>query len=242
MILITNLSVSLDAKKIINDFNLQITPGTVHVIMGRNGSGKSTLAAAIMGNAAYAVEGSILFNEQELLGLGIDQRAKRGIFLAYQHPCTIAGVTIKRLLHESYRALHGTRDSLADIDRAIALASALLAIDPTWLDRCVHDGFSGGEKKRIELLQLMVLRPSLAILDEIDSGLDIDALKIVCDGIAAARRENPAMSLLLITHYPRMLTYLTPDYVHVISDGQFVASGDAALAVKLEKEGYGALL
>lgn len=242
MLTLSNLSVSLDTKNIIPNLTLQFDASSVHVIMGRNGSGKSTLASAIMGNPAYATTGTIQFRGEEIQNLPIDQRAKQGIFLVYQHPIAIPGVTIKRLLHESYRAIHGTKNSLAEIDAAIVDACALLKIPAAWLERSVHDGFSGGEKKRIELLQMMVLRPHLAILDEIDSGLDIDALKLVCDGLAAARATNPAMSILLITHYPRILNYLIPDYVHVMSDGAIVASGDQSLAAKLEKEGYGALL
>jgi Fe-S cluster assembly ATP-binding protein len=242
MLTLTHLSIAREQKTIINNLCVQIEPGSVHAIMGPNGSGKSTLASAIMGHSSLMVNGSLMFNGQEISALAIDQRAKLGIFLACQHPCAIPGVPIRRLLHEAYRAIHGTDEPLAGIDQRIADAAALLSVDQSWLDRCVHDGFSGGEKKRIELLQLMVLRPTLAILDEIDSGLDIDALKIVCDGIAAARMAHSAMSILLITHYPRILHYVAPDHVHVMANGALVASGDASLATRLEQEGYHAFI
>jgi len=241
LLLINKLSVSVLDKPVLYDIDLCINTGLIHAIMGPNGSGKSTLAYALMGHPNYRVtSGSVLLNGTDLNFLSVHERAKNGLFLAFQHPCEIPGVSVASFLKEAYIAVTGQHISAADFQVLLRERCAQLGIDPAFMARSLNDGFSGGEKKRLELLQLLILQPKLVILDEIDSGLDIDSLKIVADGIALARKENPAMSIILITHYQRILNYIMPDYVHVLCDGRIVASGDGAVAYVLEAKGYDA--
>jgi Fe-S cluster assembly ATP-binding protein len=238
---INKLAVIVLDKPVLYGIDLNINEGDIHAIMGPNGSGKSTLAYALMGHPNYTVvSGSVLLNGTNLLALPIYERARAGLFLAFQHPCEIPGVSIASFLKEAYGAVTGIHISVADFQVLLHERCAQLKIDPLFMARSLNDGFSGGEKKRLELLQLLMLRPKLVILDEIDSGLDIDSLKIVADGLALARKENPAMSIILITHYQRILNYITPDYVHVLCDGRIVVSGDGAVAHVLESKGYDA--
>ncbi|MBY0352812.1 Fe-S cluster assembly ATPase SufC [Candidatus Babeliales bacterium] len=239
---INNLHAAVEDKTILNGIQLAIKPGQVHAIMGPNGSGKSSLAFTLMGHPRYAVKaGSITLAGNELNDLSPDKRAKQGMFLAMQHPYEIDGVVYKDFLRQAYNALYdGTEKQLRIRDFHALLLSkvALLKMDPAFIDRFINVGFSGGEKKRAEILQLAVLQPKIAILDEIDSGLDIDALKVVCEGLRAVKHDNPDMAILMITHYQRILQYLTPDVVHVLRNGQIVKSGDATLADQLEAHGY----
>jgi Fe-S cluster assembly ATP-binding protein len=238
-LLINKLSVAVLDKPVLHDIDLQINTGVIHAIMGPNGSGKSTLAYALMGHPSYAVtSGAVLLNGTDLSLLSVHERAKKGIFLAFQHPCEIPGVSVASFLKEAYMAVTGAHIAAADFQKLLTARCEQLLIDPLFTARGLNEGFSGGEKKRLELLQLFMLRPRIVILDEIDSGLDIDSLKIVADGIALARKENPDMSIILITHYQRILNYITPDYVHVLCDGRIVASGDSTVAHMLESKGY----
>ncbi len=236
---INNISVSVNDKPVLYDINLNVDSGAIHAIMGPNGSGKSSLAHALMGYPSYTItSGSILLNDSDLSIAHVHERAKSGLFLSFQHPCEIPGVSVASFLKEAFMAVTGKHISVADFQHLLLQYCEKLLIAPAFISRGLNDGFSGGEKKKLELLQLLVLQPKVAILDEIDSGLDIDALKIVAAGIALARQENPAMSIILITHYQRILDYITPDYVHVICDGRIVASGDAHVAQELEQKGY----
>jgi Fe-S cluster assembly ATP-binding protein len=210
--------------------------------MGPNGSGKSTLAYALMGHPAYGVtDGSVLFNGHDLLALSPDKRAHAGVFLAFQHPYTIPGVTVFALLREAYQAVTGTVVDIATFKNMVHDALARVDFDGAVADRAVNEGFSGGEKKRLEVVQMLILKPSLVILDEIDSGLDVDALRVVASALLHLKQENPSMSIVCITHYPRILDYLVPDFVHIIDQGQIINSGDAHLARVIEQSGYGGL-
>jgi Fe-S cluster assembly ATP-binding protein len=236
---INNISVSVLDKPVLYDIDLNINSGAIHAIMGPNGSGKSSLAYALMGHSSYTIgSGAVLLDGADLITMSVHERAKRGLFLAFQHPCEIPGVSVASFLKEAYVAITGQHIAVTDFQQLLLHRCAQLSIDPTFITRGLNDGFSGGEKKRLELLQLLILRPKLAILDEIDSGLDIDSLKIVAAGIEIARQENPEMSIVLITHYQRILNYIVPDYVHVLCDGRIVASGDALVAQALEAKGY----
>jgi len=239
---VRNLQVSIEDKKVLNGISLTIKPGQVHAIMGPNGSGKSSLSYTIMGHPRYIITGGeIVFCDQLINELSPDKRAKLGLFLAMQNPLEIEGIPLKDFLRQAYNALHdGTPKQLRLKEFAHHLAKKLelLKIDLSFVERPVNVGFSGGEKKRSEMLQLAVLEPKLVILDEIDSGLDIDALRIVCNSINSIRAENPETSFLLITHYQRILDYVTPDFVHVMQDGKIVRSGGPELAQELEKIGY----
>jgi Fe-S cluster assembly ATP-binding protein len=238
---IRNLSVSIDAKPILHEVDLSLAPGSIHVIMGPNGSGKSTLAYALMGHPAYQVtQGSIIFNNQDLTSLPIDKRAQAGLFLAFQHPLEIPGVTVFNFLKEAHHAVIKKLLNAKEFQELLYVKMALLQIDSSFAQRPLNCGFSGGEKKRFELLQLLVLNPKIAILDEIDSGLDVDALKIVAQGLQKARQENPDLCLIVITHYPRMLTHLNVDYVHIMHKGRIIQSGSASLAAMIESRGYDA--
>ena len=237
--LINKLFVCIVDKQVLYDINLNISKGTIHAIMGPNGSGKSTFAHVLMGHPSYTVaSGTVLFNEVDLLSLSVHERAKQGLFLAFQHPCEISGVSVASFLKEAYVAIKGKSISVIDFQVLLLERCAKLEIDASFIFRGFNEGFSGGEKKRLEILQLLLLQPKIAILDEIDSGLDIDSLKIVAHGIALARDENPEMSIIVITHYQRILNYVIPDYVHVLCDGRMVISGDASIAHQLEAKGY----
>lgn len=238
MFSIKNLSVTIDDKKLINDLSLTVKPGTVHACMGPNGSGKSSLSYALMGHPNYKItQGSILLNDQDLTTLSVDKRAKAGLFLSLQQPYAIPGVVLSTFLRESFRALYPDESLDTYLDR-LSAASNVLKFERSFLDRSVHEGFSGGEKKRCEMLQLLVLQPKIAILDEIDSGLDVDALKCVAAGLQAFKKQSPQSSIFLITHYQRILNYITPDVVHILQDGSLKQSGDASLATRVEKNGY----
>jgi Fe-S cluster assembly ATP-binding protein len=239
MIKISNLSVSIDQQKILHSLDLAIAPGSLHVLMGPNGSGKSTLAYALMGHPNYHVDvGQITFNGELLNDLGPDKRAQKGLFLAFQHPFEIPGVTVFNFIKQSCYALTGQPMPVQEFQKMLEEKMSLLGIDPTFAQRALNCGFSGGEKKRLELLQLLMLAPQVAILDEIDSGLDVDGIKIVAQALALARQENPLMSIIIITHYPRLLSYLEPDAIHVMHKGTLIQSGTKELAHLIEQRGY----
>ncbi len=244
MLEIKNLHARIEEREILKGLNLRIGPGEVHSIMGPNGSGKSTLAHVLAGREGYEVtDGSITYNGKDLLAMAPEERACEGVFLAFQYPVEIPGVNNTYFLKAAVNAVrkyHG-EDELDAMD-FLALAKSkmkLLDIDERLLNRSVNEGFSGGEKKRNEIYQMAVLQPKLAILDETDSGLDIDALKIVATGVNALR--SPERSLLVITHYQRLLNYIVPDFVHVMVDGRVVKSGGKELALELEANGYAGL-
>lgn len=241
MLKINNLHARIDEKSILKGINLEINPGEVHAIMGPNGSGKSTLASVIAGKEDYEIEeGEILFDNENISDLSADERAHKGLFLSFQYPIEIPGVTvtnfIKTALNETRKA-KGMQDMPAnEMLKRIREKSEMLEIDRKFLSRSLNEGFSGGEKKRNEIFQMAMLEPKLAILDETDSGLDIDALRIVANGVNALKNKNNAT--LVITHYQRLLDYIVPDFVHVLYNGKIVKSGDKELALELEKKGY----
>ena len=241
MLKIKNLYAGIDGKEILKGINLTIQPGELHAIMGRNGSGKSTLANVITGRDNYEVmKGSILFNSIDLLGMSPEARALSGIFMSFQYPVVIPGVNNTYFLRAALNAKlkhQGMKEiNAADFLRLIREKLKLIQMDEKYLNRGVNDGFSGGEKKHNEILQMLTLEPALSILDETDSGLDIDALKIIANGVNNFRNND--RSFLAITHYPRLLEYMKPDFIHVLIDGEFVKSGDASLAFELEEKGY----
>jgi Fe-S cluster assembly ATP-binding protein len=241
MLEIRNLHARIDGKEILRGVDLTIAPGEVHAVMGPNGSGKSTLSKVICGHPDYEVtEGSITYEGKDLLGMAVEDRARAGIFLSFQYPVEIAGISTEYFLRS---ALNGQRKSRGEpeIDAMdfLKLSKAkakLVEMPPALLKRPLNEGFSGGEKKRNEIFQMAVLEPKLAILDETDSGLDIDALRVIAGGVNALRRPDRAM--LVITHYQRLLDYLIPDVTHVFVDGRIVKTGGKELAVELEKRGY----
>ncbi len=239
---IKNLHVKVSEKDILKGINLTVNAGEVHAIMGPNGSGKSTLSNILAGRGGYEVtQGSVRYLGHDLLALPADERAREGIFLAFQYPVEIPGVNNMYMLKAAVNARR-KQQQLPEVDafdflELVRAKTRLLKMDETFLSRDVNNGFSGGEKKRNEILQMLMLDPRLAILDETDSGLDIDALKVVAEGINALR--HPDKAIILVTHYQRLLDYITPDFVHVLSDGRIVKSGDSALAHELEKTGYG---
>jgi Fe-S cluster assembly ATP-binding protein len=236
---IVGLHAGVEGKEILKGIDLALHRGEVQAIMGPNGSGKSTLASVIAGKPAYEVyKGRIILDGQDITDWSPDERGRAGLFLAFQYPEEIPGVTMVQLLRAALSQRRG--ENLAAFEARLILQDALrdLEMDPSFADRYVNEGFSGGEKKRAEILQLAVLEPTVAILDETDSGLDIDALKIVASGIAKVRERQPSMAVLLITHYQRILRYIQPDLVHVLVDGKIVESGGKELAERLEREGY----
>ena len=240
MLQIINLSASIDDKKILDGFNLKIKPGEVHALMGPNGSGKSTLANVLTGKNGYQVEGQVLYQGKDLLNLPIEERAQKGLFMAFQYPLEIAGVNTNNFLKTSLNTIRKVRglkelDSL-DFLNLIKTKTKNLKIDEKILNRQLNVGFSGGEKKKNEILQMTILEPKLAILDETDSGLDIDAMKIVADGVNSLRSKD--RSFLIITHYQRLLDYIKPDFVHILVDGKVAKTGCSELALELEKVGY----
>lgn len=235
---ITNLHARLkDGEEIIKGLSLRIFTGECHAIMGPNGSGKSTLAKVLSGHHDYEVTcGEVLLEGQDLLSLSVDERARAGLFLAFQYPCEIPGVSIANFLRTALNAQLVEEMPISKFAALLKQKMSLLQMDPSFAKRFVNVGFSGGEKKRNEILQLAILEPKMAVLDETDSGLDIDALKIVSQGINAQRNKERAF--LVITHYQRLLDYVQPDVVHVMIDGCIVKSGSAELALQLENEGY----
>ncbi len=244
MLRISNLHVTIDDKEILKGLDLEIGPGELHAIMGPNGSGKSTLGYALAGREGYEItDGSVEFEGQDVAEMEPEERAAAGLFLAFQYPVEIPGVNNAYFLRAALNAQRKARgeDEVDSMNFLKEVRESLKALkmDEALLKRAVNEGFSGGEKKRNEIVQMAVLKPKLAILDETDSGLDIDALKLVAEGINRVRDEN--RSFLVITHYQRLLEYLEPDHVHVLSDGRIVESGGKELAVRLEREGYGFL-
>ena len=241
MLEIKNLYASVDDKEILKGINLTVNAGEVHAIMGPNGAGKSTLSNVLAGRDGYEItQGEVIYKGENLLDLKAEERAQRGIFLAFQYPVEIPGVSNVYLLKAALNAVR-TYQGLDELDAIdfLSLVRAkmqLVKMDEAFLYRGVNEGFSGGEKKRNEILQMALLEPSLAILDETDSGLDIDALRTVSDGVNALRAQD--RSIVMITHYQRLLDYIVPDFVHVLSDGKIVKSGDKELAKELESKGY----
>lgn len=234
---IKNLKVSIDDKSILKGLNLKINSGEIHAVMGPNGAGKSTLASAIMGHPKYEIEdGSVLLDGEEILEMEVDERAKAGLFLAMQYPSEIPGVPTSEFIKSAINSQREENIPIMQFIKKLDKTMEFLDMDLKMSQRYVNDGFSGGEKKRNEILQMMMLEPKFAILDEIDSGLDIDALKVVSKGVNEMRGDN--FGCLIITHYQRLLDYITPDYVHVLMDGKIVKSGGPELALRLEKEGY----
>ena len=242
-LVIKDLQVSIEGKEILKGFNLTIKQGEVHAIMGPNGTGKSTLAYTLMGHPSYSVTaGEVTFKGQNILELEPDERSRAGIFLAFQYPVSIPGVTVANFLRT---AINARRRAANPEDKGIPIPEfrkmlkekmGLLKMDNAFAGRYLNDGFSGGEKKRAEILQMATLRPEIAILDETDSGLDIDALRIVSEGVNAL--SGPDMGVLVITHYQRLLNYIKPDYVHIMMGGRIVESGGPELALHLEEAGY----
>lgn len=236
-LIIRDLHVRVEGKPVLRGVDLTVRKGEIHALMGPNGSGKTTLAYVLMGHPAYTVErGEVLWKGQNLLELPPDERAHLGLFLAFQYPVAVPGVTLFNLLRTAGKAIRGQDLPVVPFRRRIREQATLLKIDESFLQRYVNEGFSGGEKKRAEILQLTVLQPLVAVLDETDSGLDIDALKVVADGINAF--ASPANAILLITHYQRILRYVHPHLVHILVDGRIVRSGGPDLAEVLETRGY----
>ena len=243
MLEINNLKAKIEEKEILKGLNLKINPGEVHAIMGPNGSGKSTLSNILSGKKGYEIEGDVKFEDTNLLNLEIEERAHKGIFLAFQYPLEIPGVNTNNFLKSSLNAVKKAR-SEKELDaieflKLVKEKASQLKFDENILSRQLNVGFSGGEKKKNEILQMSILNPKLSILDETDSGLDIDALKIVSDGVNSLR--NNQNSFLIITHYQRLLNYIKPDFVHVLKDGKIIKTGGFELALELEKQGYESL-
>ena len=242
MLQIRNLHASVDGTEILRGLDLEVRPGSIHAVMGPNGSGKSTLASVLAGRDGYDVTaGTVRFEGQDLLEMDPEIRAREGIFLAFQYPVEVPGVSTMYFLREALNAVRKHRGleelSAGDFLKLARARMRPLGIDADMLKRAVNEGFSGGEKKRSEIFQMAMLEPKLAILDETDSGLDIDALKVVSDGVNALR--DPGRAVIVITHYQRLLDYIVPDRVHVLHDGRIVRSGDPDLALELERRGYG---
>jgi len=228
-------------REILRGVDLTVRAGEVHAVMGPNGSGKSTLATTLMGSPEYTVtRGRVRFRGEDITDWGADVRGKAGIFLAFQYPQEVPGVSVRQFLRQALSERKGIELSVLEIRLAIMEWMERLDMDPAFADRFLNEGFSGGEKKRNEVLQMAILEPELAILDETDSGLDIDALRVVANGVDEVRSDRPELGVVVITHYQRLLEYLTPDVVHVLVDGRIVDSGGPELAERLEREGFDA--
>ncbi len=254
MLKIQNLTVQINNQVILKNLNLQVQPGSVHALMGPNGSGKSTLAYTIMGHPSCQVTtGNLIFQDQDITDLAIDKRARLGIFLAFQYPQAVPGLKVFNFLKAAYEAFASeeivgkveTNDhksmgvSVLEFKQILDNALVTLGLNPELIDRDLNDGFSGGEKKRLEMLQLYLLQPKIAIIDEIDSGLDVDALKTVAQVLQACKDRDPEFTIILVTHYRRILEHLKPDFVHIVAHGELVASGTEELSHKIDTAGYG---
>ena len=236
MLKIVDLKVNREGKEILKGIDLNISQGELHVLMGPNGSGKSTLASALMGNPLYeVVAGEVSFSGKSILDLSPDKRAKLGLFLAFQYPVEVSGVSMTSFLRTAYKELGNSVDLFKE---KLESSRNLLDMDGKFMNRYLNEGFSGGEKKKSEVLQLALFSPKLAILDETDSGLDVSALRTVAEGVNKVRRKNPKLGLLVITHYTRILRYLDVDFVHIMSDGKIIKSGGRGLADEIERDGY----
>lgn len=242
-----HVQIADEDKEILRGINLTVEAGKIHAIMGPNGSGKSTLAYTLAGHPKYEViDGEVLYRGENILELEPDERSKHGIFLAFQYPVAVAGVTVANFLRaaiNAHRAEEGrnpkeTAMPIAEFRKLLTERMKMLDMSPDFARRYLNEGFSGGEKKRLEILQMAMLQPTMAIMDETDSGLDIDALRVVAHGVNTIKEQNPEMGVLVITHYQRLLNYIKPDYVHVLMDGQIVREGGPELALELEEKGY----
>lgn len=243
MLKIEDLSVKVEDRDILNNFNIEINDGEVHAIMGPNGTGKSTLSKVIMGSPEYKIlSGKIIFNGEDISSLEVDERSRKGIFLSMQSPISVEGVTNSEFLRTALNARSDEPIGLFDFIKTMEKNIKDLDIKTDIVHKSVNEGSSGGERKKNEVLQIKVLKPSFIILDEVDSGLDIDSLRVVCENINKYKNENPNTSILIITHYPRILEYIKPDYVHMMVGGKIVKTGDYNLAFEIEKNGYAELV
>ncbi len=236
---IKNLKVSIEDKEIIKGLSLTIKPGEVHAVMGPNGAGKSSLAEALMGHPSLKVSGSVLLDGIELVGIPPDQRAKAGLFLAFQNPEEVEGVKVSNFIRKVIAAkgkAEADLDKLVEAHKELVLAAEKLGMDKSFVSRELNVGFSGGEKKRLEILQMVALKPKVAVLDEVDSGLDVDGIKLISKAIGEL--NDGTRSFLIITHYPRILKHVKPNFVHILADGKIVLSGDETLAHEIEEHGY----
>lgn len=242
MLSIKDLNVEIDDKKILNNFCLDIHEGEIHAIMGPNGTGKSTLSKVIMGSSDYNIErGSIIFEGQEINNLEVNERAKLGIFLSMQNPISIEGVSNREFLYTAVNEVKEEKIGLYQFIEKVENSMNNLKMDKNMIHSSINKGFSGGERKKNEILQMNLLEPKFIILDELDSGLDVDSLKIVCDNINAYLEKHPKTSVLMITHYSRILNYIKPNYVHIMNEGKIVKTGSLELAFEIEKNGYNGL-
>ena len=236
---ICGLSVKIEDKQVLNKINLNVSAGQQHILMGPNGSGKSSLATTLMGHPDFKVtDGQIKFGETDITNMAPNERAQLGIFLAFQYPKSISGLRVFSFLKTIYESFTNNSISVPDFEKLLDEKLELVGVDKSFIHRDVNDGFSGGEKKRFEMLQLLLLKPKLAIIDEIDSGLDVDALKIVADVINLCHKQDPNFTVILITHYQRILKYLNPNFVHILQGGKIVKSAGIELAQQVEKSGY----
>lgn len=238
-LILSNLIVSIESKKIINSISLTIASGEIHALMGPNGSGKSTLAYALMGHPHYQVEGKISINKSEIQAMSPDERARKGIFLAFQNPLAIPGVPVANFIRLAHESVYGKTASVMEFNNLLITEAATLGLDRSFLRRSLNDGFSGGERKKTEMLQAIMFKPKFAIFDEIDTGLDVDALKYVSQGIKTLAKNGTGV--LIITHYQRILHLVKPNYVHVLKNGEIIKSGNDELAKQIEDQGYSSL-